>query len=133
MASRCADTAIVYLDVAVSFDQLQKARITACREQQCFDVDFSSLQMPPPAGTSVSLPAARSVTIEQVQADLFSISIVWAPVAPAVDGDVYRVTIVDENGNNLTTVEEAATYSASPPTASGCVSACRTAVIDKRR
>jgi hypothetical protein len=136
---KCAPTAIIYPNLALSFDQLQRAHLTACRGQDCFDRDFSTLQ-PPAPGMSLVLPSSNvrgdsvGVTIQGSQSGLFSLSIEWVFTSTrAMNGDVFRVTVADESGNNLTTLEEAATYSHSAPTAGGCVSPCGSAIIDQRR
>ena len=52
-------------------------------------------------------------------------------ISPPRDGDVYRVTVIDESDNIVATVNEMATYALSRPNGPDCDPECHHAVIGK--
>jgi hypothetical protein len=141
----CVDGATLYPDQAMSLEGLQKSHITVCRGQECFDGNFATLGMRPPTGSyadvvlsTPSAPYFVNISFDEVEPGMLRLTIRWEfttvgpGIPPAKDGDVYRVTLVDETGTSTTILEEPATYSASYPNGPDCGPVCHQAVIDKR-
>src|SRR6266496_778928 len=140
----CGPIATIDTDCPLTFEQLQKAKITVCRNDTCVQGGFSDLNAPPTADTGVGVfvpvdvDAATSAGIQvlvlaSTQAVL-SLEISWPSyLGDPKDGDMYSVMLQDEMAQTLLSVQETvAQYTLAYPNGQECGPECHQVSIDKR-
>ena len=140
----CHSRATIYPGGSFSLEQVPKSHITVCRVQECYSSDLSTVARTaataPYSGVILSPGGAAPFVEVQIQTPppgFLSLTIFWQfTTGPGggtpTDGDLFRVTLVDEAGTNLVNVEEMVNYAVSRPNGPDCEPTCHSAVIDKR-
>jgi len=140
----CSSIATIQTDCPLTFEQLQKAKLTVCRNDMCLQGGFADLNAPPSPGTGVGVfipvdvNAATSsgvdVLVVASSQGVLSLQVDWPDyLGTPQDGDTYRVTLENELAQMVLSVTETVPqYTASYPNGQACGPECHQVTIDKR-
>ena len=136
----CTDGATIKVDLPLSFAQVQKAKISVCRNDTCLAGSFADINAPPSPGAGVGFfvnadPAAGTgadgLVMARATGSLW-LQVSWRDSGGSVaDGDVYTVTVEDENAVKAVAFRGTATYATLFPNGETCPPSCRRAELDE--
>jgi hypothetical protein len=142
--SACGPAATIKLDLppTMTFADIQQSTITLCRNDMCLTGAFATINAPPSQNAGVGLAiastpdngkAAGASALLMARANgSFWLQVFW-PLdlgATPMDGDVYKVSVINAAGTDVTAFEMPATYDTTYPFGKECPTTCHSVVFD---
>jgi hypothetical protein len=121
-----------------SFDEIRRLSMTLCRNETCLTGPLTDSVTPPSKDNPVMVRfpdmTERPMVVSTVAVEErgYRAGLIWAPRSTDdfKDGDVYRLTVVDDKQRKLMRVKRAVKYAVSYPNGPTCGPTCKQFVID---